>query len=112
VYHPVSGSANGAGSITDPRIDAAILALNHSFYVQNWSTGSPMGTLTVNGVSAQEFRGPVGTFTGAGTQASGYGKNYNYDSRLKYLSPPYFLSPTSSAWVRNSYSELKPNPAP
>jgi hypothetical protein len=112
VYHPVSNGSNATGSITDPRVDAAILALNHSFYVQNWSTGSPMGTLTVNGVIAQEFRGPVGTFSGTGQQASGYGKSYNYDTRLRYLSPPYFLSPTSSAWGRISYSELKPNPAP
>ena len=59
-----SGSSNGAGSLTDPTIDAAILSLNHSFYVQNWATGAPLGTLTVNGVITQEFRGPVGTFGG------------------------------------------------
>jgi hypothetical protein len=43
---------------------------------------------------------------------SGYNKDYNYDTRLKYLSPPYFLSPTQSAWGRISYSELTPNPTP
>ena len=65
VYHPVNGSgATQAGSLTDPTIDAAILSLNHSFYVQNWATGAPLGTLTVNGVITQEFRGPVGTFSG------------------------------------------------
>jgi hypothetical protein len=114
VNHPVSGGANAAGSLTNPRIDAAILSLNHSFYVQNWATGAPLGVLTVSGVITQKFRGPVGTFTAGPppTQVSGYDKNYNYDARLKYLSPPYFLSPTSSSWGRMSYSELVPDPTP
>jgi hypothetical protein len=113
VYHPVSGSNNGAGSLSSPTVDAAILALNHSFFVQNWATGATLGTLTINGVITQEFRGPVGTFSGTPpVSVSGYNKNYNYDTRLKYLSPPFFLSPTQSAWGRISYSELKPNSAP
>ena len=38
VFHPVNSSGvNQAGSLTNPTIDAAILSLNHSFYVQNWS---------------------------------------------------------------------------
>lgn len=114
VYHPLTGGgANAAGSLTDPIIDAAILSLNHSFYVQNWSQGAPLGTLQINGVITQEFRGPVGTFSGSPPViVSGYNKNYNYDTRLKYLSPPYFLSPTQSAWGRISYAELAPNPTP
>jgi hypothetical protein len=115
VRHPVtSGGANAAGSLTNPRIDAAMLSLNHSIYVQNWNKGAPLGVLTVNGVITQKFRGPVGTFQ-AGTPpvpVSGYDKDYNYDTRLKYLSPPYFLSPTQSAWVRLSYAELKPDDTP
>ena len=81
---------------------------NHSFYVQNWGTGAPLGTLTINGVITQEYRGPVGTFDpGPPVVAStGYNKNYTYDTRLKYLSPPYFLSPTQSAWGRISYAEF------
>jgi len=114
VYHPLTGGgANAAGSLTDPIIDAAILSLNHSFYVQNWSQGAPLGTLQINGLITQEFRGPVGTFSGSPPViVSGYNKNYNYDTRLKYLSPPYFLSPTQSAWGRISYAELTPNPTP
>jgi len=70
-------------------------------------------SLIVNGVITQEFRGPVGTFSGTPpVLASGYNKLYSYDSRLKYLSPPYFLNPTQSAWERISYAELTPNPAP
>jgi Tfp pilus assembly protein PilX len=109
IYHPVSNGSNASGSTTNLRIDAAILSLNHSFYVQNWDVGSPMGNLTVNGVIAQKYRGPVGTFGGGGnTIQSGYNKDYNYDTRLKYLTPPYFMNPLQSAWVRNSFAELKP----
>ena len=112
VYHPVNSSGvNQAGSLTNPTIDAAILALQHSFFVQNWTKGVPLGNLTVNGVITQEYRGAVGTFYGTSIN-HGYNKIYTYDTRLKYLSPPYFLSPTQSAWQRISYSELKPTATP
>ena len=75
--------------------------------------GAPLGNLTVNGVITQEFRGAVGTFSGTPPVIqTGYNKNYTYDTRLKYLSPPYFLSPTQSAWQRISYSEIKPTATP
>ncbi|MGO9877146.1 MAG: hypothetical protein ACLPVY_25490 [Acidimicrobiia bacterium] len=114
VYHPVDSNGNNvAGSLTNPTIDAAILALNHSFYVQNWADGVALGNLTVNGVISQEFRGAVGTFSGSPpTIVSGYNKVYNYDTRLTYLSPPYFLDPTLSAWQRVSYAEIQPNATP
>ena len=114
IYHPVNGSGvNQAGSLTDPTVDAAILALGHSFYVQNWSRGAPLGNLTINGVITQEYRGAVGTFQGSPPVIqTGYNKSYTYDTRLKYLSPPYFLSPTLSAWQRISFSELKPTATP
>jgi Tfp pilus assembly protein PilX len=99
VFHPViwgSGCSNdtGPGSI---QIDAAILALNHSFINDNWYCGSPLGTLTVNGAIAQKFRGTVGTHSG-GTVVSGYSKDYNYNDTLRYREPPYFINPTEAAW--------------
>jgi hypothetical protein len=107
------GGNNAAGSQSNPVVDAAILALDHSFFVQNWDSGAPLGNLTVNGVITQEFRGAVGTFSGSPPVIrSGYDKDYNYDTRLKYLSPPYFLSPTQSAWLRISYSEVLPTATP
>jgi hypothetical protein len=113
IYHPISAGANGAGSLTNPVVDAAILALSHSFFVQNWAVGAPLGNLTINGVITQEFRGAVGTFSGSPPViATGYNKNYTYDTRLKYLSPPYFLSPTQSAWQRISYAEITPTATP
>jgi Tfp pilus assembly protein PilX len=114
IYHPVSGSGNNqSGSLSNPTIDAAILALDHSFFVQNWDQGAPLGNLTVNGVITQEYRGAVGTFSGSPPVIrSGYDKAYTYDTRLKYLSPPYFLSPAQSAWGRISYAEVKPTATP
>lgn len=103
VYHPVdldncsSSSANQPGYLQDPVIKAAILALNHSFIVDNWNCGRPMGTLTVEGAIAQKFRGPVGT-GGSGGINSGYLKNYVYNDRLRYREPPYFLDPVQAQW--------------
>ena len=99
VYHPACDTS-GPGSI---RIDAAILALNHSFTVDNYFCGGPLGTLTVNGVIAQKFRGPVGT--GGTTVSTGYIKNYNYDDRLGLRQPPHFLDPVQSAWRIQRQSE-------
>jgi hypothetical protein len=97
----------GTSSKQNIRIDAAILALNYSFIVDNFSCGPPRGQLTVNGVIAQKFRGPVGT-GGAAGNATGYIKNYSYDDRLVYRSPPYFLDPVQSAWQIVRYNEQVP----
>jgi Tfp pilus assembly protein PilX len=105
VYHPYSAEtskgdcdgSNGSGSLSGPHIDAAILAILHSFIVDHYDCGSSLGTLTVNGAISQKFRGPVGTFSGSST-VSGYSKNYNYDDRLRYLEPPHFLDPLQVAW--------------
>lgn len=103
VYHPVSGTpvplsqtctaSNGSGSLTDLQIDAAILAINHSFIVDHFNCGASLGKLTVNGAISQKFRGTVGT-----TAPTGYIKNYNYNDRLRYQEPPNFLDPVQSAW--------------
>jgi Tfp pilus assembly protein PilX len=108
IYHPVTpardsttdcGTAgggnvsNGTGSLQDPYIYAAILALNHSFIVDNYDCGAQLGALHVYGAIAQQFRGPVGTIGN-----SGYLKDYNYDNRLATTEPPYFLNPVSAHW--------------
>jgi hypothetical protein len=95
------------GTKQNIRIDAAILALNYSFMVDYYSCGPPRGNLTVNGVIAQKFRGPVGR-GGSNGNVSGYIKNYVYDDRLVYRSPPYFLDPVQSAWQVVRYNEQVP----
>ncbi len=43
--------------------------------------------------------GPAGT--------SGYLKDYTYDQRMKYQSPPFFLNPIDSAWQIVTWVECK-----
>lgn len=108
IYHPFStdltsaqtghnecgSGTNGSGSVKNLRIDAAILAINHSFIVDHYDCGSSLGTLTVNGAIAQKYRGAVGT-----TNGRGYLKNYTYDDRLRYIQPPSFIQPQQTDWV-------------
>jgi hypothetical protein len=111
VYHPVTRSnwndpnscTNAPGTMDQVTIDAAILALTHSFTVDNYACGAALNRLNVTGAIAQKFRGAVGT-----TKRTGYLKNYVYDDRLKYRSPPYFLDPIQAAWRVNRSNEQVP----
>jgi hypothetical protein len=97
VYHPVNNCENVALQNGQPmknvKIEAAIMALQHSFTVDNYGCGDKLENLTVVGGIAQKYRGAVGTSGG-----TGYIKDYNYDNRLRYRSPPYFLTPVAAAW--------------
>jgi len=87
--------------LDNPVVDAVSLSLSHAFVVANWNQGQPLGTLTVLGAIAQNWRGPVGTYTGggAGNQvASGYLKDYVWDTRLGTIAPPYYLNPGTASW--------------
>jgi len=88
----VSSALDGNGM----KIDAAILSLQHSFIVDNYNCGNKLGSLNVTGAIAQRYRGPVGT---SGATGTGFLKNYWYDDRLRYRSPPHFLTPVDSAWT-------------
>ncbi len=94
VYHPVSNpsSSNCSGATPNLTIDAAILTLAHSFYVDNYDCGS-QGTLTVHGAIAQNYRGAVAT-----TASTGYIKNYYYDDRLRYILPAYLFDLQNTSW--------------
>ncbi len=97
------------GAVT---IDAAILALQHSFAVNNPSTsqdGSKSGStgqLTIYGTIDQKWRGAVGTvYTGgftAGKAATGYLKYYDWDSRVTAVPPPHYLNPSTPSWALGS----------
>jgi len=117
VYHPVRCSnecdslddvvnMNPAGKtrpFSDAQISAAILSIQHSFRVQNYFVGACLGTLNVTGGIAQKYRGIVGT--GGSNCNTGYRKNYVYDTRLKFSSPPKFLDPVQSAYNEKRYAE-------
>jgi len=74
---------------SDLEIDAAIMALNKSFMLNNWDSTSIKGTLEIYGGIIQKERGPVGTFYSNGQKASGYSKNYTHDSRFTANPPPF-----------------------
>lgn len=104
IYHPVTrdpqdytSCTNASGTMTNVQIDAALLALSHSFIVDNWYCGPALGTLTVNGAIAQKFRGPVGRGSGT-SKTNGYTKAYAYDDRLRFREPPSFLDPVQAQW--------------
>ncbi len=73
----------------DVDIQATIMALNDSFFVEDWGSGSSRGNLNLLGGIIQAHRGAVGTFSG-GSIRSGYQKVYEYDTRLKAKVPPAF----------------------
>ena len=117
VYHPVrctttSGGQCTAGTnlvptgksavFTNARINAALLSVNHSFRVQNYRWGTTLGTLNITGAIAQRYRGIVGS------GSAGFAKNYVYDARLRYASPPKFLDPIQSAYQPSLWSEPRP----
>jgi hypothetical protein len=108
IYHPVNRStcSNAAGTITNVRIDAAILALTHSFTADAYECGASLGTLTVRGAIAQKYRGPV--IQGNGSTNSGFVKNYQYDDRLAQRSPPRFMNPLTPAWALAKQTEQIP----
>ena len=106
VHHPTTtdgyfcgSNSGGPGDIT---IDAAILAVNKSFTVDKYWCGAHLGTLTVNGAIAQQFRGTVGR------GSSGYTKAYVYDRRFRFRSPPDFLDPVEASWRLQSQVEQVP----
>jgi type II secretory pathway pseudopilin PulG len=105
VYHPFvnvvinvktgqTECQNATGSIENITIDAALLAINHSFIVDNYKCGNSLGKLNVKGAISQKYRGAVGTSGG-----TGYLKNYEYDERLHTIEPPSFIEPVQSDWV-------------
>jgi Tfp pilus assembly protein PilX len=120
IYHPLSGTrpsaadnscpspnTNGSGSLSNLYVYAGILAITHSFIVDNYDCGGEtpsLGQIFVYGAIAQNYRGPVGTEGSFGVN-SGYLKNYNYDTRFQALSPPYFINPVNAGWEVNRVTE-------
>lgn len=85
----VDQNAHSASGSADIDIHASIMALNTSFYVENYSSGGTKGTINLLGGIVQKNRGAVGTFSGS-SLTSGYAKNYQYDTRLRGTIPPSF----------------------
>jgi hypothetical protein len=108
IYHPVNSSGNNlsdsrnpTNTFTNPQIHAAVLALGHSFIVQNYDEGTQLGTISLTGVIAQKWRGSVGTSGG-----TGYLKGYGYDSRMQSASPPYVQEITETDYRTSQWAEV------
>jgi hypothetical protein len=99
---PLCDPSGGSGLT----IDAAILALNDSFAVNNYTTSGTEGTLDIYGTVAQDWRGAVGTFSG-NSISTGYSKYYVWDSRLEYVNVPYYLNPGTPQWAIASSAVLQ-----
>ena len=88
-------------------IHAAILAINHSFGVEDYQSPPAKGTLSIKGAIIQKFRGPVGTFNSRTMRKiSGYSKNYSYEKRMKNHQPPYFVEPVNASFEQVSWEEV------
>ena len=72
--------------------------------MQSYPYGSAQGALMVRGALAQKWRGIVGR--GTGSAMTGYLKDYRYDKRLKYASPPYFPQFTGAVWATRYVGEI------
>jgi hypothetical protein len=92
------GATNSAGTRW---VYASIQTLARSFWVQNYNQGADLGRLAVRGSIAQKWRGAVGTSGG-----TGFDKDYSYDTRLQFASPPYFPQWTNAAWGAKVTGEL------
>ncbi len=105
----LTGCSNAGSTPTNVQIEGAILSLTRSFMVDNWFCGTSLGTLRVYGAIAQMYRGPIYRINTTPPSTGGYPlKDYTYDTRLKYRSPPYFLDPVQAQWRIQTFSEQAP----
>lgn len=88
----------------DVNIHASIMAIDQSFYVEDYSDyyEGYRGTINLLGGIQQKVRGPVGTFNSSGP-ASGFDKAYSYDQRLLKAIPPAY--PRESFFTKVSWKE-------
>jgi len=104
----VDSNASDSDPDNDLEIFASLLAIGQeptygdsdgSLYVENYWSGL-RGVLTIYGGIIQKRRGPVGTFYPWNNQkASGYDKDYHYDTRMGSNPPPHLPRTTSKARV-------------
>ncbi len=104
-----SGVSDTPCDLPSPRFDAVVLALQHSFTVNNFDVGQQLGVINVNGVIAEYYVDIEGSSPGGKCGSdTGCGYNYvqyNWDSRLDFIAPPYYLSPGTPSWTINAFAD-------
>lgn len=85
----------GTTAPNDINVHATVMTPNGEFGVDNYNLGAPRGTATILGGVIENTYGAFGTF---GSQNTGYGRNFVYDTRMgRGMAPPFF--PTISSVV-------------
>jgi len=82
----------------DRIIEAAMLSIEHVFTVDSYWCGDDNGYVRIRGSIAQRFRGRTANANPGDAERTAYNKDYSYDDRLRYRSPPFFLTPNEAAW--------------
>ncbi|HEY7728544.1 MAG TPA: hypothetical protein VID50_08825, partial [Candidatus Eisenbacteria bacterium] len=91
----------GTSAPDDMNLDAFVMATgDHKvFTVDNYDSGDPRGMFNLRGGMVESYYGAFGTFDSrTGKQASGYGRNFQYDRRG--VIPPYF--PTTNRFTADT----------
>jgi hypothetical protein len=95
--------------IDEPVIDAALVALHGSFADEDWDIGdsnSSLGTLVyIEGTDISFYRGPFSCDGAAPCPdtSTGYDKDFSYDARLQYLTPPDMINVAGLIWNPTSF---------
>ncbi|HLN05337.1 MAG TPA: hypothetical protein VK217_03585 [Acidimicrobiales bacterium] len=92
---PTVCDPNGSNGII---VDAAVFALNGSFGDENWDQPPYSNYVNLNGTDLSFYRGPFGI---EGTD--GYEKNFSFDQRLEFATPPYALPGGVPLWQDDDY---------
>ncbi len=87
------GNVEPTCTTSDGIVDALLIALQGSFGIQYYDQGATEGTFNLYGADVAYYRGPFGV-----SGSHGYTKQFNYDERLSYLSPPHAVEATSTNW--------------
>lgn len=106
---PGDNATTNEGNDNTLVVQAAILALNQSFAVQDFWNIPLQGNLDLDGSIAGYYADIEGSFDGSNGQlTNGYNAIYTYDSRLTYMQPPYFLTPVAADWQKISFTQIYP----
>jgi hypothetical protein len=94
--------------VSNPVVDAAVLAVSGSFADEDWDMtdngGSPTGYsqgVYLHGTDISNYRGPFGCGdvpVYCPGQSTGFSKDFSYDHRLAFLTPPDLLKIASLLW--------------
>ena len=81
--------SENAANKTSINIQASVFSEKWGFGAYNYDKRPVSGNINLLGGIQQNYRQPVGTFDG-NTIKSGFTKQYRYDWRLAFMSPPFY----------------------